>query len=324
MSKYLAILVLALGITSCEKDEIPVEYTPEPLSINAFNTQVEMGSDYRYRIYYDLESDSVVSVHEKTDWDLSFDCGENGHLIHLNSSKFMNVRKVEGLGLTDVFALEGEGPFYDSADGQETAIGDWRMQGAVYIIDRGVDATGVPQGKAKLEIVEVSDAGYEIRYADLFSSEITNLYIPKDQSRNRVHLSFSDGQVDIEPPKDSWDIVFTHYTLFFDDLFGQEDIYYLVAGALGNPNGVQALRLDETDFDSIDRDYLDAVILSNYQDAIGYDWKRYDLANDVYTILDNAFAVRTVEGNLYKLQFTSFVDATGERGAPAFRAALIP
>lgn len=321
--KYLLILVLLISFSSCQKDEIPVEYLAEPLSTGTFNTQLLMGSDYRYRLYYDLETDSMVARHQKTDWDLSFDAQAGESAVHLNSSKLMSVWKVDDTSIEDLNSLQGEGPLYDAADGSYTAIGDWEASNSIYIIDRGIDGAGQSQGKAKLQILSASDSEYLIRYAELSSTEIIELVIPKDVQRNRVHLSIDEGLVQIEPPREDWDLVFTHYTLFFEDLFGQEDIYYLVAGALINPYSVEALSLENTDFASIDQGYLAGLILSADQDAVGYDWKEYDLAGDIYTILDNAFAIRTVEGNLYKLQFTSFTDATGERGAPSFRAALI-
>jgi hypothetical protein len=166
----------------------------------------------------------------------------------------------------------------------------------------------------------VTEESYQIRYAPLNSTAINESVIFKDDTRNQVHFSFDDGQLNLEPAKGDWDLLFTHYTFYFEE----EELPYLVAGVLINPNDVSARALDLFDFDAIDAIYLSGIELSDQRDVIGYDWKYFDLDAETYSVVDNAYAIRTVEGNLFKLQFTGFVDAAGERGSPAFRAALIP
>ena len=85
-------LCLLFALPSCEKEEIPLQYTAPEQAVSEFTNQVSMGADYRYRLYYDLESDSVIAFHEKKDWDLAFSSSGDG-LIRLNTSKFMAVYK---------------------------------------------------------------------------------------------------------------------------------------------------------------------------------------------------------------------------------------
>lgn len=321
--KYLYALLLILVISSCEKDEIPVAYIAPQLQEGTFFTQIEMSSDYRYRTYYDLESDAVVARHRKRDWDLAFASGEGDAHIRLNSSKLMSVRRVDGVLFEEVIAMQGDGPLYDRADGTESALDDWQSGDGVYIINRGNDAEVNDMGKVKIEILSMDANGFTLRYAILGSTEITEVTVPKDASVNSVMLSFDEGVQNLEPPKEDWDILFTHYTLFFDELFGQQNIQYLVAGALINPYQVEAQDLDLTEFDAIDADYIASIELTTAADVIGYDWKQFALAGESYTILDNAFAIRTVEGNDYKLEFTNFEDENGHGGAPTFQAALV-
>lgn len=322
--KNLCALILVMILASCEKEEIPVEYVAPELQQGTFITQIDMSSDYRYRSYYDLESDSVIARHRKRDWDLAFSSAEGDSRIRLNSSKLMSVWRVDDVAFEDVDAVQGDGPLYDRADGTEAALDDWQAGDGVYIIDRGYDAEVNYMGQVKIELISMDAAGFTLRYADLGSSEVTEVTVPKDGSVNMVMLSFDEGVQYLEPPKEDWDILFTHYTLFFDELFGQTNIQYLVAGALINPHLVEAQDLELTDFDAIDAAYVQNIDLSTEEDVIGYDWKEFTLIGESYAILDNAFAIRTTEGNLYKLQFTSFLDSEGERGAPTFRASLLP
>src|SRR5690554_4194374 len=78
---------LVLGcLFACEKEELPV---PEHQSGDLQQASVDLGVDYEYQIFYDLQSNKVVSTNHKDIWDLAFECAENGNHIVLNSSKLM-------------------------------------------------------------------------------------------------------------------------------------------------------------------------------------------------------------------------------------------
>lgn len=317
------LLFVLLLVSACAKDEIPVAYVAPDLQQGTFITQIEMSSDYRYRTYYDLESDSVVARHRKKDWDLGFSSGETDSRIRLNSSKLMSVWRVDDVPFEEIQSLQGEGPFYDAADGSEAALDEWLTGEGIYIIDRGIDAEGNLMGRVKIELLGMNASSFDLRYAVLGGSVIYEVTVPKDTTVNMVMLSFDDGVQWLEPAKEDWDILFTHYTLFFEDLFGQQNVQYLVAGALINPYLVEAQDLDLTDFDAIDAPYLQSIEMSVAEDVIGYDWKEFTLVGESYSIVENAFGIHTVEGNQYKLQFMSFLDENGDRGAPTFQAALV-
>ena len=55
------------------------------------------------------------------------------------------------------------------------------------------------------------------------------------------------------------------------------------------------------------------------EDVIGYDWKEYDFDTGIYAIFpDHVFIVQDVEGYFYKLHFTDWYNAAGQRGNPRF------
>ena len=78
-------LFFILIIVSCKKEELPV--TKHDAG-NVITSSVDLGDTYKWQIYFNLESNSIVSQNIKTIWDLGFENGENGSKIVLNSSKF--------------------------------------------------------------------------------------------------------------------------------------------------------------------------------------------------------------------------------------------
>ena len=64
-------LILCLGIcVSCEKEELPVPaHDPGDVITNS----VKMEPDYRYQLFFDLETNTMVKKNSKTLWDLGFE-----------------------------------------------------------------------------------------------------------------------------------------------------------------------------------------------------------------------------------------------------------
>lgn len=109
----------------------------------------------------------------------------------------------------------------------------------------------------------------------------------------------SAGLVTVEP--NAWDLVFTKYTT---NLGG--GMMYAVAGVLNNPHVTVA----EFDLTSGTPDYS----LLNYDskiNAIGYDWKSYDMGAGAYAVnSDIAYFVKTEQGDVYKVIFQTYEGAS--------------
>jgi hypothetical protein len=147
--------------------------------------------------------------------------------------------------------------------------------------------------------------------------------VPKQANRNQVYLSFDNQQIhDYEPDYNSWDLIFTQYSVFFAD----QNLPYKVTGALTNPHKTFAYFKDSTsDFSKIT---IDSVKQSNFipapkvRDGIGYTWKHY--AYGEYTTLTNYIYIiksSDVSGDrYYKLRFLDFYNA-GTKGYPKWEYA---
>jgi hypothetical protein len=193
------------------------------------------------------------------------------------------------------------------------------------VIDRGYDATGNLRGIRKIVFQEVTDSTYSFRYANLDGSNENTFTIFKDPTRNLICFSFDEGgkQLNLEPPKEDWDLLFTQYTtLLYTD---EGDPYpYLLTGVITNPAGVLVAQDTIYDFISIDFDKAKSLIYSDALDEIGYDWK--DPVGDVssgnvtYVIVEGRYyVVLDTEGFYYKLRFISFYNLdNGEKGYPTF------
>lgn len=320
--RLLYLLSIVLLCVACERDELPIDYIPPERVEGRVYRQVQIADDYRYQVYYDMSSDSVMATVSETDWDIAFACDPQDDMIRMNDGRYMIAFRVDGIPIEEVTSAGSAPQRFDESDGSSGAMDDWADGTPVYVLELGTATGQVGLGQVKMQVMEVTETDYIIRYAPLASDEISEAIIPKDPTRSYIQFSFSDGVVALEPPKEQWDLLFTQYTYFFtpeENPFGDFPIYYQVTGALLNPYNTSAQRLATVDFDAITENEVRSAVLSSEEDVIGYDWKSFTLQAELYTISDNAFAVQTSEGFLYKLQFTSFIDANGSRGAPEFQ-----
>jgi hypothetical protein len=296
---------------------------------------IGLTQDYRYQVYYDLGSGQVVSTNLKTEWDLGFECSPEGWHILLNTSCFM---VAAGTGSDDFNAQLDTTGFdwrFDKSDGDldSTAIGNWFSwsepdsnkiyTNEVYVIDRGYDEAGNLRGLRKIVFLAIDEDGYTFRFARMDGSEETTFNLTKDPSVNFMCFSFDDGgkQLNLEPPKYAWDLLFTQYTTL---LYTNEgDPYpYIVTGVLANRIDVEVARDTLMDFQEIDFSSLDHLEFNTVQDEIGYDWK--DVTGDVtsgnitYEIMPGLnYVIRDQTGFFFKLRFIDFYSA-GEKGYPTF------
>jgi hypothetical protein len=306
--------VFALALISCEKEELPVApHVPGTSHVSTVN----MNADYRYQVYFDLETNSMAGQSLKSSWDLGFECTADGMHVILNSAKSMfamNTHDTTFAAVTDTTGFAA-GKRWDEPTGtlDSTAIGDWTVEDAVYIIDRGYNEAGQHQGFRKLKIENVNAQSFTVHFANLNGSGDVTMTIPKDSAFNFRFLSFANGGqlVTVEPPKHTWDIVFSQYTHVFHDPFQP----YLVTGCLLNRHNTRACRDTLYTYNNITFSDLPAFPLSAAINVIGYDWKFFDGTSYVINP-DINFIIEDQHGYFYKLHFLDFYDQNGIKGNP--------
>jgi hypothetical protein len=308
-------LILFL-LSSCEKAELPV---PAHDPGDVITSSVKMESDYRYQLYFDIETNSLVKQNHKTDWDLGFETSATGYNVILNTSKLMFAANTQQSNFANIVDTAGLTFKWDGAAGtmDSTAIGNWISSQKIYVIDRGYNEVGAHQGFKKIIFQSVNTVEYQVRFANLDGTSDVTMSIPKDSNYNFTFLSLNGNLASVQPPKENWDLAFTQYTnIFYDET---PITPYLVAGCLSNRNNVEVAQVFNKDFNNITIADVNNYPFSTNINTIGYSWKEYDFNTSTYIIYyTKNYIIKSTEGKYYKLHFIDFYDNLGIKGTPTF------
>jgi hypothetical protein len=201
-----------------------------------------------------------------------------------------------------------------------TGIGHWvksrRAASDVYVIK--MNPTHFKDTFRKITLVDFSTTEYHMMYGDLRSGNVKTITIPKDDKYNFAYFSFDEGGKIVypEPPKESWDIVFTRYRYIYRDL---NNFPYIVTGALLNPYKTTAYRDSSSGFEAITITNVATAKFLKFRDVIGFDWKSYDIPTAKYTVNKKVtYVLNTRQGQFWKLRFLDFYNSNGKTGSPSF------
>jgi len=311
--RRLLYISLALVMVSCFKEDTPVQRFDRG---GISEIQIEMGENYGEQLFYDLNTNSIVSQNPRTAWDIAFSSVENEKIIKLNSGRFMfaaesNSSKFEEV--TDTAGLKFAWDYPNNkADSQ--ALYQWELSDKVYVLDMGFDLDQSSLGFVKIKFSLVSENEIAFSYMNLDGTNPGSGTLTKNADYNYVYYSFLDHkQVDIEPKKEEYDLYFGQYIFYFE----VEDKAYYVNGVLLNPHKVEGLTRFKQSYEEISIDDFTENELSTQADIIGYNWKYFDFQASRYEIVpDRNFIIKDVEGFYYKLRFTSFYNKDGIKGYP--------
>ncbi|HEY1040908.1 MAG TPA: HmuY family protein [Bacteroidia bacterium] len=311
----LFILFFTILLTSCRKEELPVQ----PLDRGSVVTaQVDMGNDYKQQIYYSLGNNSIVSTNLKVDWDLAFESSATGTHIKLNSAKWMGIYKTQQTVFSTVTDTSGyaNNTMYDAPSGNmdSTAVGSWQ-DGKVYVLFRGYTPSGSKIGFKKIQFISSDASTYTFKYANLNGSSEQTITLTKQSSKNFTCFSINTNAVaNIEPDKENFDLWFTQFTHVYAD-----HTPYLVVGILSNPHKVKTSRITDISFDNIKLNDTITHPFTPHVNNIGFDWKTFSLNTNTYTVDPSmCFIIKATDGFYYKLHFIGFYNSGGLKGSPKF------
>lgn len=314
-------IAISFLIASCEKKESPISL---PAKGTATIDRVDMGEEYADQVFYDLDKGYPVYQSAINSWDLAFEASPTGYHVFINGGKDMWVHNTHQTDIASVLEppkIKNNEWAFDAACGlpDSTAIGNWkkgRTGSEVYIIK--MNPAHFKDTFKKITLLDYSSSSYLMVYADLRSGVSKTITIPKDDKYNYTYFSFSDGGQIVypEPPKDSWDIVFTRYRYIYHHL---NNFPYIVSGVLLNPNNTAAFSDSTTAYDAISINNITNAKFSNFRDIIGFDWKYYDIPSGKYTVNKKKnYIIRTRNGQYWKLHFLDFYNSSGIKGSPSF------
>jgi len=141
-----------------------------------------------------------------------------------------------------------------------------------------------------------------------------------------VKLDVWDHTKDHAQGIDGWDIVLANYNGRTDNGSGTL-VPYSLTGALIHKDKVQATRLNKQEIEAVNGTFISyedmtydkaiKITLSSEVDAVGSDWKKFAFSTYTYDIVENQYyLIKTTEGVLFKLTFTSFYNENLDKGNP--------
>lgn len=309
------------------------------------------------QVYIDLSTGKMINV-VRTSWDLGFYGDSEDFRVVLNSSLKMSAKQLATSNIDEVQTADetmiinqGQGNASQidepSGDMSKTTIAQISATDAsnkVYLINMGSNpatvkpavgsegsAGGTSRGWKKVRILR-NGSDYKIQYADIASTTHEEVVISKNSAFNFTFFSLLDKKVvNVEPQKNQWDISFTTFTNIIPGATPTPYFYpdFVLNNVKGDAKSYQVLTSAFT-YDAFTLANVDASKFTVDQRNIGSNWRSTSSigadGNPVsqFSIrTDRFFVIKDPAGNIYKLKFTGWANADGERGYPKFQYALL-
>ncbi|XZF13624.1 HmuY family protein [Chitinophagaceae bacterium MMS25-I14] len=324
--RTLPILVLLFLFASCLKKESPVTLPPGGTSEHI---QVEMGEDYKNQLFFDLESGQVVYTSKVESWDLAFEASAAGYHVFMNGGKNILIantydtsfQHVNTYSCNSILSSQNDGAWkfdWPSGTPDSTGLGEWKdAKGASY---NYVYVVSVDSTYKKIRLILSDDSHYLMEYGELDDQAPQRINIPKNSNYNFAYFSFSDANkiVTPEPPKNTWDFVFTRYRYIYKNL---GNFRYQVTGALLNPYKTTGIADSTTGYEKILATSIGSYTFYPWRDIIGFDWKSYDYTNSNARYIVNpkkCYILHNRNDEYWKLHFLDYYTPDGKKGSPLF------
>lgn len=292
--------------------------------------QIDQGAGYAQSVFLNLEDQKTTTV-DFTTWDIAFGTVNRSATILYNeatvSSDDSKALELYVTSTTDFEAADislitdtlyngdsaiGDGAFGVPADTSNVLDFGWGMYDInthnlngtrIFIIKLRDDS----YKKIRIDQMQTRNNKFFFTYGDLDNENIVTDSIDMNDfdGKTLAYYSLKDQQsLDLEP--EEWDLKFTRYnTPVATDEVPEGFLNYLVTGTLSRP-GVEVAVASEIDPNTVEFEDF-AENLTDAMDAIGFDWKYFDLNTFQYSVVENeVFFVKTPDNEVYKLQFLDF------------------
>lgn len=313
----LSAISVVLGMSSCLQKDTAVILPA--IDTNVQYNEANLGADYKNQLFYNLEHNKIVHTSQYESWDLSFETSPEGYQVQMNGGKQNWISDIQSTHFDELTSNTSINPSwgFDSPTSttENTYIGDWRDSNKVYIIKIANDANKI----YKFRLHSVSSEAYVMGYGNITDRQEKLITIPKDPEYAKAYFSFDDGGKIVTPnPKAStYDLVFTRYRHIYTDLNNTE--YYVNGTLLGHKDIVAAIDTVHS-WDAIDAAVAEQAQYSANTDIIGFNWKYFDLNNNVYKLYPNKiYLIKRGDGSVWKMKFLSFYNKEGISGTPSWQ-----
>jgi hypothetical protein len=318
------ITACSLFVVSCQKPDEPIVL---PQQNGSQRVEIDMGEDYTDQLFFDFETNSIVYTSPILSWDLAFEATSNGYHVFMNGAAKVlayNTHQTNIFDVNDDPKLKDNKWLVDASCGlpDSTGIGEWLSGGMskkeVYILK--LDPTRFSDTFKKIQLLAVTEDKYILQYGDLRGKDVRTVTLPKNPNYNYVYFSFKENAVvNPEPPKNTWDIVFTRYRIVYHYL---DNFTYPVTGVLHNANNTSCAVDSITKYEDVQTSTLLGYNFKKHRDVIGYDWKivNIDRNNNSATFTVNkekTYTIKNRNGRYYKMRFLDYYK-NGVKGYPTF------
>jgi hypothetical protein len=331
MKKILLFALVIYTLSSCFKEDEILDGQLIYNRIAEADLVSEPGKDYQNQLYFDLSSGELKAQNNREAWDFGFSCDATNPNIFTNSSLLMSVAATGSSDFSASFNPDDyEFNFERINKYQQKAWITYDFENTiplnqVFIIDMGRDLNNQSRGFKLLQIQSFDGSAYRIKISDLDHSDNSEINVPINSTYNNLFVSASNPNtvLTLEPAKEEWDLFFTRYMERLTDSIDTLD--YSVTGCLLNPYQTKAYFHEESyrdetvNYSNLNRNYIVESSYITNTNTIGHDWKWFDLDQSTFTVLDKkSYFIKDLEGIDYKLRFTGFYNAQGQKGAVSF------
>ena len=284
------------------------------------NDNISLLPTYANQSFYNLNTGEVANV-DNNNWDIAFSAGGYGSAIRINGQSGTLLYTYPNGDISDWNTVDistiatwnpinnsdtswGLGAFNVNADPTNGMDLGWGIYSTIthHITGDSINIIQLSNGDyKKLQIIKLSSGNYDFKYANIDGSSevITSISKSTFTGKNFGYYSIiNDIEVDREPLSSEWQILFTKYITQLSP-----GVTYGVTGVLAN-NDIQIAKAENIDVANADHS---AHSFSANINAIGYNWKSFNMSSFSYDIQDSlCYFIKDDLDNIWKLQLTGF------------------
>ena len=284
------------------------------------NDNVSLLASYSNQSFYNLNTGEVANV-DNNNWDIAFSAGGYGSAIRINGQSGTllytypngDISNWNTVDITNIATWNpinnsdtswGLGAFNVNADPSNSMDLGWGIYSTIthHITGDSINIIKLSNGiYKKLQITKLSSGNYDFKYANIDGSSEVTTSISKSSfsGKNFGYYSIINGvELDREPLSSEWHILFTKYITQLSP-----GVTYGVTGVLAN-NDIQIAKAENIDVANADHS---AQSYSSQINAIGYNWKSFNMSSFSYDIQDSlCYFIKDNLDNIWKLQLTGF------------------
>ena len=280
---------------------------------------ISYGPGYTQQVYYSFANGEVKSS-DNTSWDLAFGTGGFDTDIRINDGFGVELYlypngDTADWNTVDTTGMQNWTPRYNSdTSWQVTAFAAANISHPDYgwgvynsttheVVGDSIYIIKLTDGSyKKLKMNSMAPSGtFTFSYADVDGSNEIIGSFNKQMYNTKKHVYYAltnDSVMDLEPVKDSWDIVFTKY-----QQPQPQGGFYKVTGILaaGGRSVAEARGVDLTTVGWYGQDYTTNI------GTIGSDWKSFNMGTFSYDIVDSlTYFLADTNDIVWQLTFTKF------------------